>query len=425
MAYTPQTWVDGSGGGTPLSAARLGYIETGITNAASVADSAFSLASGGGGGGTGGPMFPVKVASVDASSPIQAAADYVCDGTNDEVQINAALVDAAALNSRGGPVGGDQRGCVELSGGEFTISGSLLMYSGTWLRGQGALTRLKASSLTASTGSGTDPAIIKKATADEHLIRVSHLWLDGNGTSGGSTSHGIYFEGNGGTSRGGYPDSNPDTDHWIDNCWIHSFSGAGTTRHGILVQTSTGTAVERGGIISNCQIRFCSGDGVSIVAASDWRVIACHIGTMTRYGVRCSGGNTEVVNTKAYFCDTVGFYASSGRCMFTGCVSQDNEIGFFFDGAPTMASSLIADTSDAAGIQVSSAQCNVNGFQIFVRSGGRYTTQVKGLYFDATYADLSIVGSVQPANITTPVSGTVGSRSFMRVSDGTTLNSVG
>lgn len=29
--YTPQTWVDGSGGGTPLSAARLAYIEAGVS----------------------------------------------------------------------------------------------------------------------------------------------------------------------------------------------------------------------------------------------------------------------------------------------------------------------------------------------------------------------------------------------------------
>ena len=46
MSYTPQAWVDGSGGGTPLSAARLNYIETGLQTAAAVADSA--VASGGG-----------------------------------------------------------------------------------------------------------------------------------------------------------------------------------------------------------------------------------------------------------------------------------------------------------------------------------------------------------------------------------------
>ena len=38
MPYTPQTWADGAAGGTPLSAARLGYIESGIEAAALDAD---------------------------------------------------------------------------------------------------------------------------------------------------------------------------------------------------------------------------------------------------------------------------------------------------------------------------------------------------------------------------------------------------
>lgn len=33
MSYTPQTWADGSGGGTPLSAARLSHMEAGIEDA--------------------------------------------------------------------------------------------------------------------------------------------------------------------------------------------------------------------------------------------------------------------------------------------------------------------------------------------------------------------------------------------------------
>lgn len=40
MAYEKQNWADGEAGGTPLSAARLNHIETGIEEAASAADSA-------------------------------------------------------------------------------------------------------------------------------------------------------------------------------------------------------------------------------------------------------------------------------------------------------------------------------------------------------------------------------------------------
>lgn len=40
MSYTPQTWVNGSGGGTPLSAPRLNYLEQGLAAAAAAADAA-------------------------------------------------------------------------------------------------------------------------------------------------------------------------------------------------------------------------------------------------------------------------------------------------------------------------------------------------------------------------------------------------
>lgn len=38
MAYTKQTWTNGRGGSTPITAQRMNYIETGIYNAANVAD---------------------------------------------------------------------------------------------------------------------------------------------------------------------------------------------------------------------------------------------------------------------------------------------------------------------------------------------------------------------------------------------------
>lgn len=48
MAYTKQTWTDGSGGGTPLSAARLSAIEDGIEGAHNTADTHASRHSDGG-----------------------------------------------------------------------------------------------------------------------------------------------------------------------------------------------------------------------------------------------------------------------------------------------------------------------------------------------------------------------------------------
>lgn len=76
----------------------------------------------------GGPATVVfLVAAVDATAAEILAADYVCDGVADEVQINAAIT---ALPTNGG--------IVQLSTGTFTVSAAIAMNkNGTTLRGGG------------------------------------------------------------------------------------------------------------------------------------------------------------------------------------------------------------------------------------------------------------------------------------------------
>lgn len=45
MPYTPQTWADTAAGGTPLTAARMNHIESGIEDAADAADDALAAIS--------------------------------------------------------------------------------------------------------------------------------------------------------------------------------------------------------------------------------------------------------------------------------------------------------------------------------------------------------------------------------------------
>src|SRR5690349_2402619 len=73
------------------------------------------------------------VAASDSSANAQARADYVCDGTADEVEINAAL--AALPNGMGR---------VMLSEGTFVISAPIVMNTYNALQGQGFGSVIKA-----------------------------------------------------------------------------------------------------------------------------------------------------------------------------------------------------------------------------------------------------------------------------------------
>ena len=66
------------------------------------------------------------VAANDANSSIKAQAAFVCDGTADDVQINAAI---AALPATGGTI--------ILSEGTFVIAANMVLGDLTYVRGQG------------------------------------------------------------------------------------------------------------------------------------------------------------------------------------------------------------------------------------------------------------------------------------------------
>jgi hypothetical protein len=302
-----------------------------------------------------------------------------------------------------------------LTGGRFNISGAITIRSAVWLSGSGWLTEVRAVGC-------NDAGLITLAAPTDHLCRVSDMWLNGNSTAGG-TCNAVDFDMTSSGNTSSYPDTNPDSYHMIHDMYVSGFTGG--TRHGVYLH-SAATANNRGNMIYNLQMRNFSGNGIYLSAASDSFIQNCHIGTVTGTGIYIATGNTKISNCKTFYCDTYGFYLSSGRGVVAGCESQDNAIGFMFDGTQWTASALVADTSSTAGIQVSSSQVQLNSISIFVRSGGRYTTQTNGLYFDAAYSDCTVVGYVNPSSITTPISGSLASasRNFMRVSDGSTMVSV-
>lgn len=351
------------------------------------------------------PVF-VQVLSTDAPSAWKtaAAADathtLVCDGTNDEVQINAAIDLAAPLQSRnaGMPAGAEQLGKVQLSGGRFNIgSAGIKMHTAVWLAGAGMASEVRAVSC-------NQPGMITLTSPSDHLCHISDMYLNGNSGSGGTCSA-IDFDMTSSGSTSTYPDSNPDSDHLIENLYIDEFRG--TNRHGVYLH-STGTANNRGNIVRDLQIRDCTGGmGIYFDGASDSYIGFCHIGGSGDTAYRIAGGNTKMIGNKSFYSNNCGVWITSGRALVSGHESQDESTGLFFDGVPGTATGLVVDTCDVAGIRVSNDRLQIVGFNIFLRSGGRYTTQQRGLWYDGTFTNCAIIGNVENASITVPISGTV------------------
>lgn len=117
-----------------------------------------------------------------SNSPHQAKADYVCDGTADQVQIQAAL---DALPNNGGRV--------ILLEGTFTINDTIHLYRdvvqwfNVFIEGQG----LKSTTIELAAGSNCDMIDVNVLNNDSGWKGVAEMMLDGN-ESGQSSGHGIH-----------------------------------------------------------------------------------------------------------------------------------------------------------------------------------------------------------------------------------------
>ena len=361
--------------------------------------------------------FTVVVASSDAPAAVQSAADYVCDGTADEIQINSAIDQAARLNSRSGPVGAEQLGVVQLTGGQFTLAAPILVRTGVWLRGMGVLTQLIDNNISSSAGAGTNVAMIKLNDTSDHLVRVSHMWLDGNTASGGA-GHGIAFETGSGT-HSTYPDSNPDPDIWVHDLFIRDFTTG--TRHGIFMDDDM-----RGSMIYNNQIRVCSGNGIYMLGSPDSHIHSNHIGGVDLAGIAIAGGNNKLTNNKAYYCDTWGFNITSGRAILTGNESQDNASGFNLSANHIAVAGAIVDTHSTDGVVFDADHINATGIVVFQRSTGRYASCTNGVRMVSGSTNCHVSAVVDPTDITNEYTGTwSGTANWIRISDGGSLYTVG
>lgn len=157
----------------------------------------------------------IKIAANDAMAFFQEAADYVCDGVNDEVQIQSALT---ALDAVGG-------GTLMLSEGTFVIEGpvtgsGLNVFAKTAVIGMGWNTVLQVKT------NATSNFYVFHINANEDNVLIRDLAIDGNSAQSSYGHVGIYLE-NSENSK-------------IVNCHIHGLDDtAGTIKgHGIYIDTN-------------------------------------------------------------------------------------------------------------------------------------------------------------------------------------------
>jgi len=351
----------------------------------------------------------VLVASSDAPQTVKDAADFVCDGTGDQTEVNAAI--AAAVPAAGG------RGKVQLTGGRFNLSGSVIMRTGVWLQGAGPFTELKAINLTALSGAGDQVALVKLFDINTHLTHLSDMWISGNFSAGGSVAHGICYESaSSGDSHAGYPATSPDPSHQVRNLYVQGFSN-GTARHGIYLRNDL-----RNCSVRNVLVREVGGNGVFLESAPDNHLTDITVGSVTGTGFRIATGNAKLTSCKAFYCDAWGFDFSSGRGSMAACESQDNANGIRFAGSSMNCAGMTVDTSLTNSVEIATNSLSLVGMVVLNRGNGRYPTTANGFVFTGSPSNLNVVGVVTASGVTNKVVGTfTAGTNFIRISDGSTL----
>lgn len=357
----------------------------------------------------------LTVANADSPAEVKSSADFICDnvGNNDQVQINAAILEATHLTARGGPAGAGQRGAVHLAGGRFNCNAPILMRTGVTLAGAGLLTEIRAVNNTAT-------GMVMAFDTTLHFSVIRDMWLSGNYAAGGTTSSGIHYIS---VAGGNYPTDPPagnDPKNRVQNMLIQGFTN-NPNRHGIVLTTDM-----RGSRITDIYMRDIGGNGIWLVSSPDSHVYESSIGTVGGRGIYIQGANNSIANTKIYYCDIAGLESTSGYAKLSNIEVQDSVIGFRLAGTHTTATGLLADTCDATGIELASNGTQLNGFTIAHRGGGRYPNMDVGLAFTGTPNNCTVIGRVDTTNITTRITGaSSGVGNFVRVTGNSSLLSVG
>lgn len=289
-------------------------------------------------------------------------ADYLCDGTADDVQINAAT---AAVNAAGG-------GVVFLRAGTYNLTAAIILYDNMTLVGEGEATKLF---LVAGTNTSlvTNEHWAHAAAGDDYNVNINvyNLWVDGNNTNNtGSSNGGISIKGIIGTRimnctvenvkgfagiyvSGATPDVGGDAFvenmvayNRIRNCTAANqligsgIYGTAPTNHTLIiignyVEDCQGRQIFAEDFADTCQIigNYVVGGGStgedSVAGIATGNSSGCIVqGNQVRdcyqYGIECGGERNQIIGNQVWNCGYSGIQSSSDNSIFANNVCYNN-----------------------------------------------------------------------------------------------------
>jgi len=233
---------------------------------------------------------------------------WQCDGTGDEVQINAAInaVQATGQTSSQAPTGGG--GSVLLAGNNFNIANPIQLQS--WVDLGGAFGRA-GTHINASSGF-TGSHMIQDAQTYTEITTLHDLYLDGQ--NNGTALAGVYRS----SQTAQTPFTYSDPKHIMRDLWIINMTGAGI---------AFGTSV-RSTLLRDCHIGLCDGwgiDGSGLIDSTCSGIELEGNGTAgTSGGIQATGGSTNYSNCRVYNSHGYGISGGAARISFDNVVAIDS-----------------------------------------------------------------------------------------------------
>lgn len=353
MAYSRTTWVDNSA--PYISAAALNKIEQGIVDlnalggstdpevvrdtiaAALVAGAnvtitpndvanTITVAATGSGGGASATLV---VAANDASAHSKSGADYQCDGTGDQTEINNAI---AALPSTGGRV--------QLTEGTFNIASSILIQNdNVTLIGAGAGQRTGGTQtgvgtkLKAASGLTSAAVLVQRAANDRPVYGVLLRDFTVDGNSIGTAVDGIVFRAN--------------RAH-IDHVHVHKCTGSGIRVQGYVTWDTYDT------IIAFAQVGDCTDTGIYLdTNGTDDHLTSCILYN-NNYNIRLKGSSAQITACHTYD-------ATTNNIFFDGGGSRTKIVNCKIEGAGQHGINIDSTNGGYADIQITGCNLANNG----------------------------------------------------------------